>query len=151
MNQCDQAENDRDDGLPYPGGNLCGSSGYAGWPYTTSWGARIRVTFPFSCPRSYFEALSVIAARVMVLPGGREPVAKAAAGAIYLRMSKVIFELWVPKLCHLMRPGHIRGLGRRAGLAAGRVRRHLLRMDRFVLWAGVGTKALSRSSRARSW
>ncbi len=43
------------------------------------------------------------------------------------------------KLCHLMRPGHIRELGRRAGLAGGRGRRHLLRMDRFVLRTGVGS------------
>src|SRR6266571_5538866 len=45
--------------------------------------------------------------------------------------------LWVPK--HLMRPGHIRGSGRRAGRAAERGRSRLVRVDRFARRVSFGS------------
>src|SRR6266516_5870886 len=47
--------------------------------------------------------------------------------------------LWVPKLCHLMRLGHIRGSGHRAGRAAARGRSHFLRVNRFARRADSGS------------
>ena len=43
------------------------------------------------------------------------------------------------KLCHLMRPGHIRGSRRRAGRAAGHGHTHFLRVNRFAERADCGS------------
>jgi hypothetical protein len=44
-----RAKEDRNGGVPCPGADPYGSSGYAGLPYTTM-GARINVTHPFPLP-----------------------------------------------------------------------------------------------------
>jgi hypothetical protein len=58
------------------------------------------------------------------------PLGIAAAGAN--RHDSPLLACGCRKLCHLMRPGHIRGSGHRAGRAAAHGHTHFLRVNRFA-------------------